>query len=157
MKEILLTKGKIAVVDDDDFDFLSQWKWHCARDYAARSVLGRKLFMHHQIVGRPDGMVIDHINGNTFDNRKENLRFCDPANNTRNMRIRKDNTSGYKGVHKDGGKYRSVIYKESTQIHLGMFDSAIDAAIAYDAAARKIFGEFARTNFPAQPREADTV
>jgi hypothetical protein len=93
MKEIKLTKGKTAIVDDEDFDRLSQYKWQFAViGYARRTVYvkGKKgrqtLYMHRDILATPSDMFTDHINGNRLDNRKENLRVCTQAENNRNRR-----------------------------------------------------------------------
>ena len=164
MKEILLTKGMVAIVDDEDYKWVSEWKWHVYENrgnyYAARRkrgvrTIGRStIFMHREIVIRnfgkiDDGMHTDHANGNGLDNRKSNLRICTPAQNQYNSRVRAGGTSKYKGVlwRRERGKWISVLRISGKHIHLGTFTNEIDAAIAYDSAAIKYFGEFARTNF----------
>jgi len=96
----------------------------------------------------PPGQCIDHINGNGLDNRRANLRFATPAQNVWNSR-RKKSASGYKGVYSAKGekKFGAAIRCNKKRIHLGCFDSAIDAAKAYDTAAKKYHGQFAQTNF----------
>jgi HNH endonuclease/AP2 domain len=144
------------MVDDEDFEWLNQFKWHATirdhRIYARRNV-GKypsrsSLLMHRVLVDAPEGMVIDHINRNTLDNRRSNLRICSFVQNVRNQRIRKNNTSGFKGVqwNKNSNKWLSYIWS-GRPIYLGSFLSPIDAAKAYDQAAKLHFGEFASPNF----------
>mgnify|MGYP001615685995 CR=1 FL=1 len=160
-KLIPLTKGQHAIVDDEDYEWLSQWKWHCMGRYAARSVATpelpgpwkqRKFSMHHAILQTPKGMHTDHINGDGRDNRRENLRICTPAENIRNQRANKrtGRTAKYKGTFfvKELGKWKAVIGINRGTKYLGLFTSEIDAARAYDAKARELFGAFARLNFP---------
>lgn len=90
------------------------------------------------------GSIIDHINGNPLDNRRENLRFCTHAQNMQNSKVRKHSGTGVKGVQKHRNKYRALICKNGKQIKLGSFDSIEEAKACYDAAALEIFGEFAR-------------
>jgi hypothetical protein len=107
------------------------------------------VYMHRLIMGNPEGKCIDHINGNKADNRRCNLRLCDKAQNLRNMpkRIGKY-TSLYKGVHfdKNRSKWKAEITFEYKNIHLGRFNSQIEAAKAYNSAALRLFGEFAKLN-----------
>ncbi len=99
-------------------------------------------------MGFPDGKQVDHINGNPLDNRRENLRICENAENNRNKGLTKASTSGYKGVslYKRSGTWRAYIVTNYKQKHLGTFDNPIDAAKAYNVAAIKFHGEFARLN-----------
>lgn len=94
-------------------------------------------------------MQTDHINGNTLDNRKENLRICSIAENGRNRKIQKNNTSGYSGVSYMKGvcKWQATICVNKNKIYLGVFETAEESARAYDSAAKEYFGEFARLNF----------
>jgi len=154
MKEIPLTQSKIAIVDDDMFEELSKHKWYFEGRYAARISslhLGKQklIRMHRTICSTPDGMETDHINGDKLDNRRENLRICTRAENSRNKRKRAHNTSGYKGVYwyKQDKKWEAQIEIEGKNIHLGYFEDLLNAARAYDAAAIKLHGSFARTNF----------
>jgi hypothetical protein len=153
MKEILLTKGKVALVDDEDFEELSKHKWYCSdRDYAARHGAGhnrRHIYMHREIMHTPPGMVTDHINHNKLDNRKSNLRVCTDLQNARNSTYRPNNTSGFKGVslRKKYGTWSADIKINYFHKFLGYFSSPEEAAHAYDNAAKEIYGEFAKTNF----------
>ena len=161
MKEIKLTKGKVAVVDDEDFDSLSKFKWYARKDArierwdAARRQYnggGRKektktLLMHRELLGITDSKVkIDHINGNSLDNRKENLRIAKHFENSSNLqKERTNNTSGYRGVWllKRTGKWQSKIGYKNKRINLGSnFNTAEEAARAYDKKAKELFGEF---------------
>lgn len=154
MKEIPLTQGQFAIVDDDDFDWLSQWKWCALKrksgDFYAvrRKPYGGLLYMHKVILNITTGDT-DHINLNKLDNRRSNLRPATRSQNMRNLNKIKRNgtsTSQYKGVYWRRNRWE-VSIRLPKRTYLGSFDSEIDAAHAYDAAARDCFGEFARTNF----------
>jgi len=103
MQLILLTQHKYSLVDDKDFDYLNQWKWHYKRGYAIRYDTKRKkwIFMHRIILTPPDGFETDHINNNPLDNRRSNLRMVTHQQNIMNQKVSKNNTSGYKGVYWD--------------------------------------------------------
>lgn len=168
MKKIPLTRGKYALVDDADFEWLNQWKW-CAQKsrhtyYAVRvkskGLKQIQIFMHKLILNPPDGLKTDHINHSGLDNRRQNLRVCTLAENQWNQRLRKEMgeyKSEYKGVSwNKGQKYKGGRYKggwrarigiDKKQMYLGYFQSEIDAAKAYDKKAKELFGEFAETNF----------
>jgi hypothetical protein len=156
-KEIkLTTRDMVALVDDDMYDYLMQWKWtvHNGRNtlYAVRKgkrPLQKKVWMHREITNAPAGMQVDHINGDGLCNLRENLRVCTVAENLRNRRKPVNNTSGYKGarLHKETNRYQACIEINGKAIHLGYYTDPVDAARAYDEAARKYFGEFAKLNF----------
>ena len=152
MKEIQLTQGKVALVDDEDFDWLNQWKWCCSHDYANKAVRlsnGKysAITMHRLILLAHKGQEVDHINGNRLDNRRVNLRFCSRTENQYNKKRQKNNTTGYKGVrkHRDG-KWEAKIRVNGERIYLGIYVNIHDAAKAYDEAALKYHGEFAYLN-----------
>jgi hypothetical protein len=155
MKEIPLTHGKVAIVDDEDYELLNQWKWHYGGGggYAVRhnykSSKQTRLFMHRVIMNTPEGMQTDHINGDRLDNRRENLRICTNAENMRNSKKHKNNTSGFKGVSrcKDCNRWRAYINCDNDRHNLGLFLNPVDAAYAYDTKAIELFGEFANINF----------
>lgn len=152
MKKIPLTRGKFALVDDDDYEELSKYKWRITSNgYALHTGprdkdRKRKTFlMHRLIMDTPLGLCTDHKNGNKLDNRKENLRICTYSQNNYNIPKKKDNISGCKGVgfHTKSGKYRSRIVVNKKAIHLGLFTKIEDAYNAYCAACKKYHGEFA--------------
>lgn len=158
---IPLTKGKSAIVDSDMYEYLNQWKWYALKQkngyYAYRTVhLGivdgkiknKMIAMHRLILGAKKGQLSDHRNRNTLDNRRNNLRLCNSAQNCQNKEPRKNCTSKYKGVHwnKLNENWRAMI-RLGKQKHIGCFESEVDAAKAYDVKAKEMFGEFAYLNF----------
>lgn len=156
MREIQLTQGQVALVDDEDFDTLNSFKW-CAQKngnnfYAIRGIrVGRKtqtIHMHRLIKGAPIGFEIDHKDGNGLNNQRNNLRVCTRSENQMNKRKQEGLSSIYKGVsfHKREGKWRAVIMINGKAINLGDFASEIEAAKAYDAKAIALFCEFANLN-----------
>jgi len=148
-KIITLTRGFEAMVDDEDYEWLNQWKWSATQNGYAYRRGPMNIYMHNAIMKNTSGTEVDHVHGIAFDNRKSELRICTHAENCANGKIRNTNTSGYKGVswHKQTGKWRAYIVKSNKQTSLGLFDNVIDAAHAYDKVAYELFGEFAHTNF----------
>lgn len=155
MKEIPLTKGKVALVDDEDFEYLSQWKWIAFLKkgiyYAQRQqwVNGRNAIipMHRAILNNPDSEV-DHRDRNGLNNQRANLRLCTRSQNTMNRGKPKHNKSGYKGVRTVNGYIRAEIGCNGQRYYLGNFPDLVTAAKAYDAKAKELHGEFACLNFP---------
>jgi hypothetical protein len=157
-KLIPLTKGQFAIVDDADFDWLSQWKWYAVRTkpngkYSAtrRDRKAKKtIFMHRLILNAPSHLQVDHIDLDRLNNQRANIRLCTHAQNERNKPKYKGSVP-YKGVVQTrAGNYSACISFDGTRIQLGTYSSAIDAAHAYDAAARIHHGEFAYLNFPQE-------
>ena len=154
---IPLTQGKFAIVDAEDYERLSRHKWCAAKSngrfYAQRTENGRTIKMHREIMNPPPGMVCDHKNHNTLDNRKSNLRICTVSQNQQNRLPSTGGTSQYKGVAWNEGhqKWAAQIQHNRRQIHIGYYDYEADAAIAYDDMAVELFGEFACLNFNHNP------
>lgn len=155
MQEIKLTQGKIALVDDEDYERLNQFKWCANRNrkkwYAQRGVWinskVKTIKMHRVILNTSKEMEVDHINGDGLDNRKLNLRNCSNQQNQCNRRLpHKNNKLGIKGVrwNKNAKKFHAKIQVNGKTIHLGYFNVLGDADSAYRKAEEKYFGEFAR-------------
>ncbi len=163
MKTIPLTRGKYAIVDDEDYERISKHKWYALKGkhtyYAVREIsLGggtRKnrqrtfVLMHREILNVPQGMDTDHENHNGLDNCRSNIRICSSMQNSQNARKRKGCSSRYKGVHRAEQikRWRAVIYNNKQKISLGCYGTEEEAALAYDKKARQFFGEFANTNY----------
>lgn len=158
MKEIQLTQGQVALVDDEDFERLDQYKWHVLfnnsnKFYALRTssmVNGKrfKILMHREIINAPKNIQVDHRNGNGLDNRKENLRLCTNQQNQFNrISPNKNNKLRTKGVswHKGHKRFCARIKFNSKNIHLGYFTVLADANQAYREAEKRYFGEFTRS------------
>ncbi len=155
MREIPLTKGKVAIVDDEDYVRLAKYKWYSGSDGYARRCAWNKgdvktILMHREILNTGKGLSTDHINGDRLDNRKENLRICSRAENNRNQKKDIRSKFEYKGIKTEnkGRTYWARISVNNKQIYLGSFPTQLQAAKAYDQAAIKYYGEFARLNFP---------
>jgi hypothetical protein len=154
MKEISLTRGLVALVDDEDFEALSKYKWFCVNGYAARKVKtvnGRRNFlMHRAILGLEykGGEEVDHRNGNKADNRKENLRVCTRSQNMKNYSRPCNNSSGCKGVslHKLTGKWQAYITCDTKRKHLGLHETIEEARAAYANASLLFHGEFGKVD-----------
>ncbi len=158
MKYIPLTKGLFALVDDEDYEWLSQIKWQAHKDYNTKDTYyayrkhpekNSTQAMHRIILGISDPTVlIDHRNGNTLDNQKHNLRICSHRENMRNQKRNTLNTSGFKGVgyRKDSGLWRARIGFNGKRINLGSFKTAEEAAQAYNKKAIELHEEFRRPN-----------
>lgn len=156
MKTIPLTQGKVAIVDDEDFEWLSKWNWCCQKNrnciYAKRAFWKNKkrrcIWMHREIIDAQKGKVVNHIDFNGLNNQKKNLQLCTCRENNRWRRKMRGCTSRYKGVSwstKDN-VWVSIIHVDDTVYYLGGFKKEEDAAIAYNRAAIRYFGDFAFLN-----------
>lgn len=161
MREIGLNQGRIALVDDDDYARLAEHRWFVLQrsrggtEYAIRfemrKGIRKSIWMHRVLLAVRDGLYVDHINGNGLDNRRANLRLATISQNGANRFAQSNNTSGFKGVFYNTGRGRSWFAQIKIQgraRRLGCFDDREAAARAYDQAAFRAFGEFARLNFP---------
>lgn len=150
MRQIKLTKGYYSIVDDEDYDFLSQWKWHSVnKGYARRYGLNKELiFIHNVLTNCPKHKRVDHINGNPCDNRKENLRIVTCSQNSMNKKGRKTGSSKFKGVcfAKKRNKWQASIRVKNKEKFLGYFKTEIEAAKAYDIAALEHYKQYAKIN-----------
>lgn len=153
MKQIKLSRGLIALVDDEDFEYLSQWKWSAHKGgntfYATRTIwkgsIQNKVRMHRLILNTPKGMQVDHIDHNGLNNQKHNIRNCNVQQN--HFNVRSVSTTGYHGVYYDKKYIKACIQYNGKGIHIGNFKREIDAARAYDQKAKELFGDFAYLNF----------
>ena len=160
VEEILMSGGLRCLVDDEDFERLAAVHWYpvwkrgkCyARNETAKGPRGKTVrvyrYMHREIIAAPPGFWHDHINGNSLDNRRANIRPCTRLQNMANQKRSTRNTSGFKGVWRDGNTWRAAIYRDKIKYKIGAFDTAEEAARAYDAKAKELNGEFANLNFP---------
>lgn len=162
MREILTRKNEVILVDDDDYEKLSKFTWYISKGgknhggygYAISSQRNEstgkqyKLSMHREIMNAKKGEIVDHINGNKLDNRKENLRIVTPYQNSLNVKKKDGASSQYKGVafSKDMNLWKSSIRVKGKGVHIGYFSNEVACALAYNEYAIKHFGEYAKIN-----------
>lgn len=156
MKEIILTNGGVCLVDDEDFEYLNSFKWgrmlkgDYAKKWRCKRLVDKSssdvVLMHRLIMGVTDKRNVDHVDGNRLNNQKYNLRICSYMENSRNQKVRKNNMTGYKGVMLERGRWRARIRYGGKNLHLGVFETAKEAAEAYNKAATSLFKGFARLN-----------
>jgi len=162
MKLIPLTKGQVAIVDDEDYKRLSRFKWCAHLNRLTNTYIGQRyshsinkakyqdrpinITMQEEVIGKVFGQQIDHINGNTLDNRRENLRHCTHQQNCCNRRKR-PSQSKYKGVWRNGTNWAARICLNGIRKYLGTYKYEEEAARVYDQAAKQYHGAFARLNF----------
>lgn len=151
--------GRVALVDSEDFELVSRFRWNVQEHWyqGARTLVhqgpyviahpsrGETYRMHTLITG---WSKVDHVNHDGLDNRRSNLRLVTSRLNSANAKPQGDTVSGFKGVTWTSRSWRARITIDGTLKHLGVFDSEVNAALAYDEAARKAWGEFAYLNFP---------
>ena len=153
MKRIPVANGKYAAsVDDQDYEFLRQHRWHINDGYARTwipSPTGRyRVYMHRLILEPGEKKVTDHVNRDRLDNRRVNLREVSVAENSRNRNRKRNKNGNFKGTHRRGDKWVAHIRVEGKLRHLGTFPNEEQAARAYDTEALQHFGQFALLNFP---------
>ena len=156
-KLIPLTKGKSAIVDDEDYEWLIQWKWQAYKIrhmwYAVRfpkkpNGKGTTISMHREILGKKAARITDHLNRNGLDNRRENLKPCIHQANAVNTN-RKGMTSRYFGVCASGfpiHSWEAQVWRNKRRVTLGTFQTECEAALAYNAATFELYGAEARLN-----------
>lgn len=152
VREIIISNGLVALIDDEDFDRVSSFHWVALRKlytWYAQTGVRPRIRLHQFILGKIPGLEIDHIDGNGLNCQHSNLRHCTHSQNMQNRRLR-SRDAPYKGVefHKDGGyeRWHASIRANGKAIHLGYFLSAEEAARAYNEAAVKYFGQYAGLN-----------
>lgn len=161
MEEIKLTNGFLAIVDDEDLEKTTGYKWYAHSDKSRKKIVhyakayvrlsGRKnhktMTLHRLILNAKPGQTVDHINGNGLDNRKENLRFVNKFQNQQNRGKNTNNTSGFKGVwhnpRSSTGGWYADIYANGPKYRMGPFKTALEAHQAYVEKAKELHGEFA--------------
>jgi hypothetical protein len=154
--QIALGNGRVAIISAEDAPFVQgiSWCW-CPTDREGRGYVSgwplaqgatRRVYLHRLIAKAGSGDVVDHVNGNTLDNRRQNLRLCSPSQNQANRLAGRNNTSGAKGVHwvEQGRCWRAQITINRKKHSLGRFSTVEEASAAYARAAEKAFGEFAK-------------
>jgi hypothetical protein len=158
-KEIKLTQGQVAIVDDEDFERVNKYKWYAYYDKRGKTWYSRRhvknthnstISMHRFIMNDPKGFQVDHKNHNTLDNRKENLRKCTHQENCFNRRKQSNCTTEFIGVSfcKDRQKYLAAVEYNGKTIRLGYYTNPIDAAAVRDKKVKEVFKEYAVPNFP---------
>lgn len=155
MKEIKLSNGKVALVDDEDFEWLNQWKWSASIQgrhfYAVRAIqkeyVRTKIYMHRFIMDALPGDFIDHIDRDPLNNQRNNLRTCTWAENQRNKSRKNNSKSKYIGVHPvPSGKWIAQMTHNGKHQFIGTYKSEEDAAVAYNEMKIKLHGEFCNLN-----------
>jgi hypothetical protein len=149
-KKIPVGQDDFAIVDDEDYEVLSQYKWHLmANSTKTHKYAATKMRMHRFIMNPPKGFVVDHINGDTLDNRRQNLRICTNAQNQQNTGSR-GGTSKYKGVSFNikSDKWLAAFQYDGVNYYCGLWDDEEDAARAVDKKRGEVCGDFASKNFP---------
>lgn len=151
MKEIPLSQGYVALVDDDFFDVLSRYKWYYVDGKAGTHIDGNRnhTYMHQLIMATANThLIVDHIDRNGLNNQRSNLRLCNTSQNIANSGPRTNNTSGFKGVYfcNQTRKWRAEIKYLGKKKCLGRYATKVEAALAYNVGAKQYFGEFAYQN-----------
>ena len=157
MRYITASSNFTYIIDDEDYNKVSKLNWftldkNSKYKYAAAKNkpidYTRNILLHRLVMNAKKGEVVDHINGNVFDNRKNNLRICTRGQNIMNQRLRSNNSSGYKGVYFDKRlrKWCVRIQTNGIRKYFGFFDNLVNAARCYNKNAKRLHGEFAKLN-----------
>lgn len=162
---IPLSEDKFVLIDEEDYGLISQYTWHpfqgghtwYAVSYVNRCGIRQKFRMHRVLLNAPAKLQVDHINGNGLDNRRSNIRLATKVQNGWNRGKRAHSTSCFKGVthRSDSGKWSAKIQQNNVVYRLGVFETEVEAARVYDDTARKLFGEYARLNFPVDDTQGE--
>lgn len=157
IRYIPLTRGMHAIVDADDYEALSRYKWSVQPSrtgttfYAKRTCRGRLVLMHRELIEAPKGMFVDHINGNGLDNRRCNLRLCTPRQNSCNKSKQRNARHKFVGVQPCGrNTFQATVMHQGQTYRAGTFTDEVEAAKARDRLALELHGPFARLNFPSE-------
>lgn len=161
MKIINLTKNQIALIDDEDYDLVSQYRWYAAKKrntwYAATTIWGngkdtKQYLLMHRLIAKPTGKsIVDHIDRNGLNNQKNNLRICTNSLNLRNCPRTRQGRSGYRGVTSlPRDRWLARINHDGKHLRIGMYTDKEEAARAYDVYAVILYGPFSHTNFPIE-------
>lgn len=155
MKRIKLTNGGHALVDNEDYERFGQMRWKAQKGYPCIGNGKVKIYLHRLVMQAPPGQDVDHVNGNTYDARKANLRFCNDSQNQANRR-KVVGRVPIKGVciHGQTGKYQAQVKKDGKSHYLGLFTCRIEAGRAYIKKARELHGDFAWSNIREQKEAA---
>lgn len=141
--EVILTKGKVAIIDIEDVGNVQKYQWNYSSGYALTNMPnGKRVYLHRYLLNPPTDMVVDHINRDKLDNRRNNIRICKPSDNNYNKDFK--NTSGFRGV--TWNKRKRKWAAQTSGYGLGYFTNKIEAARAYNKKALEIYGEYARLN-----------
>lgn len=151
MRTLKLTKNKVAILDDEDYELFKNQKWTLGNNgYAYRNYRnGREPYLHRLILQAPKGIYVDHKNGDKLDNRRENIRLCTQRQNAANQQMQtRPKSSKYKGVYwsRTNNHWIAQIKFNGKMNYLGWFRTEHQAALVYDLWAKDIFGEFAKLN-----------
>lgn len=158
LKEISLTQGKIALVDDVDFDCVNKHRWAARKSrhlyYAQSKIDGKNVSLHAFLLNPPSNVDIDHIDGNGLNNQRSNLRICSHMENMANQKRHSDSKSPFKGIWRAAhcDRWAAQLVFNGKKVYLGVYKNPADAALAYDKKAKELFGPFARLNFPELAR-----
>ena len=146
MRKIALTKGKVALIDNKDILNISKYSWNFTNGYAYTKINNKSISMSRFLLNPPKNLWVDHINGNKLDNRRNNLRIVNPSQNSFNRLKNSSNRSGYKGVYLATNKkqWQAEIRANGKRQYLGKYSTKEEAAMAYNEAARRMHGKYAK-------------